>query len=72
MNKARNAIGLYALTKKVRNLYLGETARGKVTFFCSATMVMYPTIIKLIGTCFSHVAFEDLRMMMNQMRICPI
>eukprot|EP00957_Ditylum_brightwellii_P132080 10070400-Ditylum_brightwellii.AAC.1 len=33
MNKARNVIGLYALTKKVHNLYLGETSRKKVAFF---------------------------------------
>eukprot|EP00957_Ditylum_brightwellii_P083002 6310205-Ditylum_brightwellii.AAC.1 len=38
MNKARNAIGSYALTKKVHNLYLGETGRGKATFiwFCNS------------------------------------
>eukprot|EP00957_Ditylum_brightwellii_P203412 15334496-Ditylum_brightwellii.AAC.2 len=33
MNKARNKIGLYVITKKVCNLYLGETGRKKVTFF---------------------------------------
>eukprot|EP00957_Ditylum_brightwellii_P134900 10285171-Ditylum_brightwellii.AAC.1 len=33
MNEARNTTGLYALIKRVCNLYLGEKIRKQVTFF---------------------------------------
>eukprot|EP00957_Ditylum_brightwellii_P059024 4476695-Ditylum_brightwellii.AAC.1 len=72
MNKARNTIGLYVLTKKVHNLYLGETARTKVTFFWFCNSGDVPDNHKKTRTHFAHTKFKNLRMIANQTRIYPI
>eukprot|EP00957_Ditylum_brightwellii_P129743 9897067-Ditylum_brightwellii.AAC.1 len=60
MNKARNAIGIYALTKKVHNLYLGETARKKVTFFWFCNNVDVPNHHKIDRNLFCPCCLQRL------------
>eukprot|EP00957_Ditylum_brightwellii_P198642 15139868-Ditylum_brightwellii.AAC.1 len=61
-------IGLYALTKKVHNLYLGGSAWEKMAFLWFLNSGDVPDNHEIDRNSFAHVKFKNFKMIMNQTR----